>query len=94
MYVEENNALTGFRGLAIGIVLQAITDWWRLVKGAKETGDCNFKELEHFFRYECDRYLKGTSMTGEEILKMLKAEQRSALYINTGKNNTDTEDNK
>jgi hypothetical protein len=66
---------TGFRGLAMGIVLQAITDWRRLVKGAKETGDCNFKELEHFFRYECDRYLTGTSMTGEEILKKLKAEQ-------------------
>jgi hypothetical protein len=75
MYVEENNALTGFRGLAMEIVLQAIKDWRRLVKGAKETGYCNFKELEDFFRYECDRYLTGTSMTGEKILKKLKAEQ-------------------
>lgn len=75
MYVPDTCALTGFRGLAMGIVLQAITDWRRLVKGAKETCDCNFKELEHFFRYECDRYLTGTSMTGEEILKKLKAEQ-------------------
>jgi hypothetical protein len=75
MYVKENNALTGFRGLAMEIILRAIKDWRRLVKGAKERGDCNFEELEHFFRYECDRYLIGTSMTGEEILKNLKAEQ-------------------
>lgn len=75
MYIKENSALTGYKGLAMAVVIQAVQDWRRLLKGAKETGDCNFKELEHFFRYECDRYLTGTSMTGEEILKKLKAEQ-------------------
>lgn len=75
MYVTDTCALVGYKGLAAAIVVRAVQDWRRLVKGAKETGDCDFKELEHFFRYECDRYLTGTSMTGEEILKKLKAEQ-------------------
>ena len=72
MHTIENIAIPGYKGLATAVVVRAIVDWRRLTNGAKETRDCNFKELEHFFRYECDRYLTGTSMTGEEILKKLK----------------------
>lgn len=75
MYIKENSALTGYKGLAMAVVIQAVQDWRRLLKGAKETSDCNFKELEHFFRYECDTYLTGTDMSGEELLKKLKIER-------------------
>ena len=72
MYVTDTCALVGYKGLAAAIVIRAVQDWRRLSKGAKETRDCNFKELEHFFRHECDLFLTGTGMSGAEILKKLK----------------------
>lgn len=72
MHTIENIAIPGYKGLATAVVVRAIVDWRRLTNGAKETRDCNFKELEHFFRHECDLFLTGTGMSGAEILKKLK----------------------
>lgn len=56
---------------ALAIVRQAIDDWKYLCKGGKEEGDCNFNELTHFFKHDCEKYLVGTDISAERIYQAL-----------------------
>ena len=38
----------GYEGLAVAIVEQAVDDWRYLCNGGKETGRCNYGELQYF----------------------------------------------
>jgi hypothetical protein len=71
----DNSAV---KSLATAVILQAVRDWRYLCKGGKETGDCNFEELEQFFESECENYLTGINMTANGIYKALKREKRKA----------------
>ena len=67
-----------YKKLAFAVVIQAIADWRYLCNGGDEARDCNFKELERFFKNDCDTYLIGTDLSAEKLLTMLQQERRKA----------------
>lgn len=66
------------RSLATAVILQAVRDWRYLCKGGKETGNCNFEELQQFFESECENYLQ-SSQVASRIYRQMKAERRRAV---------------
>lgn len=73
------------KSLALGIVLQAVDDWRKLieceVKGKLPPDTMmSFGELRRFFRSdECELLLTDTPLTGGKILRQLEAERRDAI---------------
>lgn len=64
--------------LAFAIVDRAVKDWRSLCKGRKQSGDCNFKELERFFKKDCAKFIQSQE-TAEKIWEQLKLERRRAM---------------
>lgn len=60
------------------ILSQAAEDWRYLCRGGVETKDKNFKELEQFFKVDCQIFLSPTKLIPELIYKELMAERRAA----------------
>lgn len=65
--------------LAIAAVQQAVYDWRYLCKGGSETRWRNFKELEHFFRNDCELLLVGISISHTMLLEQMLQEKTDAL---------------
>jgi hypothetical protein len=68
--------MSGFKELASAIVIQAVDDWRYLCEGNKPTRDCNFNELDRFFKGGCNGYIDGE--LAERIYAKLKMERRVA----------------
>ena len=64
--------------LAQATVIQAIKDWRHLCDGGKETGDCNWKELEHFFTHDLETYLSGSDISADHIYQELLLERAAS----------------
>ena len=72
----DKDGLSGYGGLEFAIVVQAIDDWRKLCGGKTKTGDCNFKEIEYFFKVYAQSYMYGkTTITASEILEWLQEER-------------------
>jgi len=69
----------GYKKLALTIVIKAIEDWHYLCDGGTETRDCNFKELERFFKHDCDTYLTGTDLSAKKLLEQLQQERKKQI---------------
>lgn len=67
----------GIERLIYEIIRQAIDDYRALCKGKKPTHDCNFEEIERFFKTRCDDFLIGNMITGQAILEQLQKERRA-----------------
>lgn len=61
------------------IIIKASDDWRELCNGGDETHDCNFNELEEFFRDDCDAFLTGKRVLAEEILEKLQEEREENI---------------
>lgn len=68
----------GIHNLTHAIVLQAVRDWRSLCRGAKETSDCNFKELSIFFKSGCNGYID--EELAKKIYKKLKKEKWNSIF--------------
>lgn len=68
--------MSGFKELASAIVIQAVDDWRYLCEGNKPTRDCNFNELDRFFKGGCSGYID--QELSERIYRKLRAEKRKA----------------
>jgi phosphopantothenate synthetase len=66
----------GIQDLTYAIIIQAVRDWRSLCRGAKETKEYNFKELERFFKTDCAGYIDAE--TAKRIYNKLKKERRKA----------------
>jgi hypothetical protein len=64
--------------LALAVVEQAVADWRYLCNDGIKKADCNFEELTHFFKHDCDSFLVGTDILAEDILKQLLTEKARA----------------
>lgn len=62
--------------LTTAIVQQAIYDWRYLCRGREPTKRCNFKELEEFFRHDCEGYIDID--VAQRIYRQLKRERRES----------------
>lgn len=61
------------------IIIKASEDWRELCNGGNETYNCNFNELEEFFRDDCDTFLAGKSVLAKEILEKLQKEREENI---------------
>lgn len=61
------------------IIIKASEDWRELCNGGNETYNCNFNELEEFFRDDCDTFLAGKSVLAKEILEKLQKEREESI---------------
>ena len=61
------------------IIIKASEDWRELCNGRDETYNCNFNELEEFFRDDCDTFLTGKRVFAKEILKKLQKEREENI---------------
>ena len=76
----DDYKLSGYEGLAIAIVLQAITDWNYLCDGHNKSELRNFKELERFFKCDCGKSLMLDDITTETIFSQLQTERNNADF--------------
>lgn len=67
----------GIERLIYAIIRQAIDDYRALCKGKKPTHDCNFEEIERFFKNRCDVLLISDRLSGQAILEQLQRERRA-----------------
>lgn len=64
--------------LALAVVQRAVQDWRDLCNGKEPTRDCNFAELERFFKIDCELYLQGTDLQAKKIYQLLLYERAMA----------------
>lgn len=67
----------GIERLIYAIIRQAVDDWRALCKGKRPTKDCNFEELEYFFKHRCDDLLIRGNLSTDRILEQLQKERRA-----------------
>ena len=76
-YCSEDG-LSGFDGLAVAIVIQAVCDWRYLCDGYSETPEKNFAELDKFFVETAPLLLCCHKTKAREIHKLLLEEKKAA----------------
>ena len=69
----------GYEGLAVAIVEQAVDDWRYLCNGGKETGLCNYGELQYFIEHDAKAYLSAEVSTGAILEKLFKERDSEKL---------------
>lgn len=81
--MDEKTERKAYSGLAAGIVLQAVTDWRKLIKHKAwldtDVSAVNFDEIRKFLKSEyCLLLLHGSAVKQEKILEQLENELKEA----------------
>lgn len=66
-----------YNELLHAVMTQALEDWRYLCKGGIPTQDCNFTELDTFFKSGCYGYID--QETAKRIHKKLRQERKAAM---------------
>ena len=70
--VKEENNLSGYDGLATAVIRKALYDYCSLCRGSEPNEYKNFDELKEFFNIDCETYLIGTELTGNDIFERVQ----------------------
>ena len=76
----DDNKLSGYDGIAIAIVLQAVRDWKTLCNCKTPTNDRNFAELENFFKHYCRTFLIIDDVAADAIFAELQKERKKSGF--------------